>query len=154
MLISDGKPSPGRLEQRKYMEERAPWVLTAVVVNYRTCPTCLWRTWVQHPSLHTKTEWAKSTCSKPPTTCLPKGNGWTSGLGKRRVTAQLASVCGVCSEAWRAQGVHHTISVTSVARKLYSLLCMSLKTWGQWTENQRKLWYWTRERKEEVREKQ
>lgn len=144
MLISDGKPSPGRLDQRKYMEERAPWVQTAVAVNYRTRPTCLWRTWVQHPSLPTKTEWAKSTCSEPPATCPPKGNGWTSGLGKRRVTAQLASVGGVCSEAWRTQGVCHAISVTSVTRILYSLLCTSLETQGQWTENQRKLWYWTR----------
>ena len=151
MLISDGKPSPGRLDQRKYMEEGAPWVLTPVV---GTCPICLWRTWVQNPSLPTKTEWAKSTCAKPTTPCPPKGDGWASKLWKRKLTAQLASVCGVCSEAWRAQGVRHAISVTSVTQIFYSLLCTSLQTQGQWTENQRKLWYRTRERKEDVREKQ
>lgn len=111
-------------------------------------PTCLWRTRIQHPSLPTTTEWAKGTCSKPPTSCHPKGDGWKSGFGKRRLTAQLASASVMCNEACWAQSEHHAISVISVTQLLSSLLCTSLETQGQWSESQRKLWHWTREGKD------
>lgn len=116
------------------------------------CPPCLGRTWAQHPSLPTKAEWAKGTCSKSPPTCHPKGSGWKSGLWKSRLPAQLASVSGVCSEAGWSQGVQ-AISIISVPQLLYFLLGTSLDTQGQWSENQGKLCHRTREKKQEVKKK-